>query len=301
MKRTGADSPKFKKLARLTGDKLRGARGGMEGLWHFTAKHAPRGDIGRWDDEDLADAYGWTLDDGPVSVLIEALVKSQLVDEHPEHRLVVHDWPEHADRHVHRAVMRLLVPFADGTLPRLYEGTEKERRAWGEKYPDKCGSGGGPTGGPRGYEPEPSQSLAKPEREEPDCSLVEQVPDLEQKALAYAHENRPDVARTWLAFWPKFVSKNAGPLRRPRDWLELAQRWIREERLEGPDPEEKFQRQVASANRTLVEQTGSPLAPDEEAELRSGTKVLEILHRRRRRPPRKVVELADRIASHGGP
>jgi hypothetical protein len=81
------------RLARALEIRAREAVGMVEMLFHFTDTYAPRGDVGRFDDLEIAIRLDW---DGDAAALIAALVGSGWVDEHPVHRLVVHDWPDHA-------------------------------------------------------------------------------------------------------------------------------------------------------------------------------------------------------------
>ena len=99
MLRSVPSIPKFKRLQRLLKLRRWEATGLLQALWHMTGEHAPRGDIGRWTNEEIADGIEW-WDRGDPDDLIAALVQCRWLDEHPEHRLVVHDWPDHADRAV---------------------------------------------------------------------------------------------------------------------------------------------------------------------------------------------------------
>lgn len=94
-------SPKIRRLAVVIGVPWPHALGLAGLLWRFTAKHAPTGEIGRHDDEEIAAALEWP-GDGPK--LVTALVKCKLLDDafawSPEVRLLVHDWPDHAPRYV---------------------------------------------------------------------------------------------------------------------------------------------------------------------------------------------------------
>ena len=63
------------------------------------AVNSPRGDIGRMDNESIAIECDWPADQDP-DVLIDALEDTGWLDEHPEHRLVIHDWNDHAPRWV---------------------------------------------------------------------------------------------------------------------------------------------------------------------------------------------------------
>lgn len=73
------------------------AVGILESLWHATATGAIRGDIGKFDDELIAEMVGWK---GEASTLISILVECRWLDRHPEYRLVIHDWHDHAPRFV---------------------------------------------------------------------------------------------------------------------------------------------------------------------------------------------------------
>ena len=59
MKRGTPDHPKTLRLARLLGIPQAAAVGILEMLWHFTGKYAVQGDIGRFQDGEIAQAAGW--------------------------------------------------------------------------------------------------------------------------------------------------------------------------------------------------------------------------------------------------
>lgn len=73
------------------------AVGILEKLWHTTIVNAQRGDIGKLDDDSIAEAIGW---DGESAEIVSILVECGWLDVCETHRLVVHDWAEHAPRHV---------------------------------------------------------------------------------------------------------------------------------------------------------------------------------------------------------
>lgn len=79
------------------------ATGILERLWHFTIVSARRGDVGRHDDDVIAEAVGWF---GEPSELVEMLVETGWIDEDSEHRLLVHDWHEHAPAFIKRNIGR---------------------------------------------------------------------------------------------------------------------------------------------------------------------------------------------------
>lgn len=68
--------------------------GHLELLWHFAARYAPRGDVGRFTDAQLAAAACW---EGDPARFVRALVDCGWLDDCDEVRLVVHDWHDHAD------------------------------------------------------------------------------------------------------------------------------------------------------------------------------------------------------------
>lgn len=109
MKRSAFGHTKLKKLSQALQLEDWGAIGVLESLWHLTARQAPCGDIGRLANEDIAVGIGWSADAGE---LVAALVCCGWVDEHPEHRLVIHDWHEHADDAVKKAIARNKLRFA---------------------------------------------------------------------------------------------------------------------------------------------------------------------------------------------
>lgn len=64
------------------------------GLWdtfitRFMPSNAPRGDVGRWTNEDIAEGVGWL---GDADELVEAMIRAGRLAQHAEHRLIVVDW-----------------------------------------------------------------------------------------------------------------------------------------------------------------------------------------------------------------
>lgn len=95
MKRGAPDHPKTFALAEALGIRRVHAVGILEMLFHFTSQYAPQGDIGRFTSKRIAAAVDWH---GKPDKLISALVETGWIDTHPEVKLVVHDWHDHADR-----------------------------------------------------------------------------------------------------------------------------------------------------------------------------------------------------------
>jgi hypothetical protein len=87
--------------------------GTLEMLWHWAAKFTPQGDIGKYSDKTIEDAISWS---GSSGELVRVLVEKRWLDRDSTHRLVVHDWRDHADESVRKALRRNCLEFviADG-------------------------------------------------------------------------------------------------------------------------------------------------------------------------------------------
>lgn len=139
MKREAWNHPKFKLLSMDLHLSLCYVRGVMESLWMATAINWPRGDIGRWTDEEIAVSIDYPGDPGE---LVAALIKRRLLDEVGDGRLFVHDWHEHADSHVHARLARQAELFANGAPPRIpHDAFNSQTRAriaaeFERKYPE---------------------------------------------------------------------------------------------------------------------------------------------------------------------
>ena len=97
MKRGTPEHPKTVRLSRILEIEQWGAVGILEALWHFCARYAIQGDVGRWSNQEIADGLGWHGRHGTADQLIAALVQSRWLDECQTHRLIVHDWADHCD------------------------------------------------------------------------------------------------------------------------------------------------------------------------------------------------------------
>lgn len=121
MKRGTPDHPKVAALCALLNIRKYEAVGILEMLWHFTAKYAPQGDIGKYTDKAIAAAVDWQRPTGAKGVtpecrLSDALVGAGWVDRHPVCRLVVHDWHEHSDQTLRRFLASRKLAFASEKL-----------------------------------------------------------------------------------------------------------------------------------------------------------------------------------------
>jgi len=108
MKLGGDRNPKFVRLMELLGVSRPMTVGLLELLWHATAEFAPQGDIGRFDDRGIAKLIGWR---GNPERLVGALVEARWLDPDPVHRLLVHDWPDHAPAYVRKRLERADMPY----------------------------------------------------------------------------------------------------------------------------------------------------------------------------------------------
>lgn len=112
MKRGTPRHPKLQHLAELLKCSMAEAVGTLELLWHFTAEFAPQGDIGKYDDRRIEAALGWHQSRWRKrGDLIRALSESHWVDINPVHRLIIHDWHDHADESVRKRLTRAGLTF----------------------------------------------------------------------------------------------------------------------------------------------------------------------------------------------
>ena len=130
MKPNTPDLMKFKRLQRRLSVSVAQLVGHLELLWIATAKNAPEGDIGRFQNEDIAIACHW---DGDPDLFISALVECKWLDESDEWRLVVHDWDQHAPswvvgnlaRHGRKTVTNKNSPVKELTKQPAMEATKE--------------------------------------------------------------------------------------------------------------------------------------------------------------------------------
>jgi hypothetical protein len=128
MKRNAPMHPKTLALASMLGIRRFEACGLLELMWHFTAQYCPRGDIGKRTDPQIAAALDWPQD--KASEMIEAMVVCGWLDRHDEHRLIVHDWHDHADGTCDRYLDQHGFTYASGRAPRRQNrNSDDEMRA----------------------------------------------------------------------------------------------------------------------------------------------------------------------------
>lgn len=104
MKRGIADHPKTEELAARLDLPVAFVVGVLEMLCNqWAPRCAPKGDIGKWTDEQIARGIRCGI---PADKLIPALVASGWLDAHRKYRLVIHDFHEHADNSVRKYLKR---------------------------------------------------------------------------------------------------------------------------------------------------------------------------------------------------
>jgi hypothetical protein len=143
LKRGTPEHPKTTCLATFLGVNRITAVGILELLWHFTAKYAPRGDIGRFDNTHIAAGIHW---EGDPDALVRALVQSKWVEIHsdPEIRLVIHDWEEHSDDYTRKRVKKSGLGFAGNGTPSVRDFLEKSGTG-NTPNPEESRSSGAPS------------------------------------------------------------------------------------------------------------------------------------------------------------
>ena len=119
MKLEALDHPKTLDLSARLNISLPTAIGHLELLWAWTGKKAAQGNIGKWPDGSIARACFY---DGDPVVFVEALVACRFLDRHPDHRLTVHDWPDHAPRWVKSKLSTEGLAFISGAVSPLAAG-----------------------------------------------------------------------------------------------------------------------------------------------------------------------------------
>jgi len=113
MKRGTPDHPKLMDLCELLDRRRPECMGYLELLWHFAAKYAPRGDIGRFSTKRIEAAMDWP---GRSGRLMDALVKSRWVDCTEKFGFTVHGWREHADESVKKHLQRNGLTFVQNEI-----------------------------------------------------------------------------------------------------------------------------------------------------------------------------------------
>lgn len=130
---------KFKKLQRRLDLSLWQAKGLLQTLWDFARGNAPAGDVGKYEDDELAIGIDWR---GDPQDLISALIDNGWLDRiDGPGRLIIHDWWEHCEDSIHMQLARHRKLFADGQRPKLTRIERGEREQIIADYERLCANG----------------------------------------------------------------------------------------------------------------------------------------------------------------
>lgn len=110
------DHPKFADLKARLGRPKYVALGCLEAIWHFTGRFTPQGNLGKYTDQAIE---AWVEWDGEPGTLIAALTGAGWIDADPVHRLLVHDWAQHADKATKLSLQRCRASFCTLTVHTL--------------------------------------------------------------------------------------------------------------------------------------------------------------------------------------
>lgn len=180
MKLDGLTHPKTKELALRLGIPLPYAVGLLDFLWAFVAQQTPQGNIGKWSNGVIAQESQWS---GDADEFVAALIEIGFLDEDKDHRLLIHDWSEHAPNWVHAKLKKkglrilsgdLRADLSSGLSPIPEATTSLAKPSQGKDY-----SANAECGSPDGEPPEPPK---------PD-------PVPHQKIVALYHQHCPSLAQ----------------------------------------------------------------------------------------------------------
>lgn len=233
MKRGTPRLTKTKRLARALKIPVPYAVGLLECLWHVTVEEAPRGDIGRLTDAELAEEIGWP---GKPLPLVTALVETGWLDRDDTHRLVVHDWHDHADQALHRKLERLGADFCTRNPVTSQRLDTDETPASPRLASREAGQGSGVGSGSQGRERERGEGSA--DGVAGSCASVAQTggSPVAPPADRSPPDTVPDALATWARAegcrnpqraWEHCRDWHAGKGRRPKDWPATFRNWVR--------------------------------------------------------------------------
>jgi hypothetical protein len=198
MKLEALDHPKTLDLAARLGVELPTVIGHLELLWAFTGKKSPRGDVGKWPDGAIARACCWM---GSPEVFVLALRESGFIEADDTHRLIVHDWPDHAPRWVKAKLKSMGADFVSvPTVPTTGEPTGDPTGAPSKgsegKRSEEQGRDGKPSKrAPREFEPDRVHAL----RELPDIDVDREIQKFRDTEFRVPRKDWPAVWRKWIA------------------------------------------------------------------------------------------------------
>lgn len=242
MLKSAFTSPKIRLLAARLGVPFPQAVGMCGMLWNFTADHAPRGDVGKHGDFEIAVALEWT---GDPSSLIEALVVTRLLDRHQSFRLLIHDWEDHCPRYVHGNLARKGLAVIDTKAERTTEATTvRTTEPTVERTTSSSSSSSSSTDTATYTSPSTSSMfaptrVAKPTRSKPKDTIAwtpeggwQGIADADRAAWAKAYpacnlERQLAAADQWLRANPKRATKSR--------WRAFVVNWLSRSQDRGGD------------------------------------------------------------------
>lgn len=134
MKRGTIDHPKTHHLAHLLNVPHLYAVGFLEAFFHWACKYAADGELTKFHPIVISRALGHA---GDGEDLLDALESAGWIDRLEDDRLLIHDWAEHCEESVHKALQRSGARFADGSAPFARRGAAESREAPGKGAPKK--------------------------------------------------------------------------------------------------------------------------------------------------------------------
>jgi len=145
MKRGTLEHRKLMRLASLLSTErpcdLTDALGIVEAMCnHFAPRSTPQGDIGRCTDEEIALGLRTTRN---AQLVVQSLTTATWLDPHPDYRLLIHDWEEHADEAVRKWLIRHKLPWLTVSGPRRVRVRTASRQRRDVVRPPRAGSGTG--------------------------------------------------------------------------------------------------------------------------------------------------------------
>lgn len=179
MKRSAPDSPKFSDILRELQIKKYEGIGILESLWHLTAKQAPQGNIGRWSDRQIASALDW--DKTTPEELIDALVVTKWLERSEEHRLIVHDWHDHADDSIRKMLKYQDLQFLsrqNGESQRISENLREgsDKSGGSQPKPENIALAGARIARSQSLKPKPEENTDSLEPEIPASQPAQRQP-----------------------------------------------------------------------------------------------------------------------------
>lgn len=121
--------PKTKKLARRLGVSLPAAVGHLHYLWWWALDFAQKGNLSKYDNDDIADAMCW---DGDSEQLVNALIDVGYIDCNEHGELVLHDWYDYAGKLLEKREKdraRKNTPKKSEPIPQEFQGNSNGTNA----------------------------------------------------------------------------------------------------------------------------------------------------------------------------